>query len=153
MLKYCVEKWDKNKELLRSELATRTDLNSCDYKTLVELVVDYILNPGEYGYSDRFDSSKITVVDDGDYQGCQLFVIPIDTYQPMPNEYIIGFQNYGSCSGCDTLQSIQNWSGGRLNKEQINDFMELCKDIVCSFKHPFYSYDEEKWAEVTVDPN
>lgn len=36
-----------------------------------------------------FDLSKMTVIDDGDYQGTQIFIIPKDTYQPSVIDYIM----------------------------------------------------------------
>ena len=45
MLKYCLDKWNKNKGLLEEQLRKDTKLNSCEYSYLVKLVVDFILNP------------------------------------------------------------------------------------------------------------
>jgi hypothetical protein len=51
----------------------------------------------------------MTVIDDGDYQGTQIFIIPTDTYQPSVKDYVMTDTYYGSCSGCDTLQAISGY--------------------------------------------
>ena len=78
----------------------------------------------------------MTVIDNGDYQGTQIFIIPINTYQPGVDEYVYTHTYYGSCSGCDTLQAIQSWDGDELpNEEQVKDYMELALHLLqkCHF--------------------
>lgn len=145
MLKYCRDKWYENKDILEEEIRGDRKLNGCDYEYLVKLVVDCILNPSEDGY-ERFDSNNITVIDNGDYQGTQLFMIPLKTYQPSANEYLITYVWYGSCSGCDTLQGIQSWGEKLPTEQQVKDYMTLCKDLVCNMVKPFdfdYAFDEK----------
>ena len=151
MLKYCLEKWNANKDLLEAKLRKDGSLNSCGYIHLVELVVDFILNPSADDY-EKWDSKHITVVDNGDYQGTQLFLIPIDTYQPSEYDYLMTYVGYGSCSGCDTLLNIQDWSAEQLTERQIKDFMALCKDLVTNMIKPYnggWRYQEE-FEEVTL---
>ena len=133
MLKYCLECWDKYKADLEDELRRRTDLNICGYLDLVKMVVNNI-----FVEDVRWDSNKITVINDGDYQGTLLFLIPVDTYQPDENEYLMTYVGYGSCSGCDTLQAIQiGWPDEKLTEGQVKDFMALCKDIVTNTIRPY----------------
>ena len=112
MIKYCLNRWNENQQKLRQQLETDTSLNGCDDKYLV---------------------------DNGDYQGTQLFLIPRDTYQPSESEYLMTYVGYGSCSGCDTLQAIQDWSidDRLLEPEQVEDFMKLCKDLVTNMILPY----------------
>lgn len=149
MLKYCRDKWNENKDKLEEALREANNLNSCDYKDLVALVVEHILNPGECDY-DIYDPKNITVIDNGDYQGTQLFMIPMDTYQPSEYEYLLTCVGYGSCSGCDTLQSIQEWDDKKLTDSQIKDFMKLCKDLVCSIVKPYNGgwRNDDRFTEV-----
>lgn len=147
MIKFCVQQWDRNKDKLRKHLSERTDMNDCSYLDLVKLVVEYIFNNNDYGYGHTYDKDKITEIDNGDYQGTLLFLIPIDTYQPSEYEYLMTYVGYGSCSVCDTLQSIQLWSSDDklLTPEQLNNFMGLCKDIVQNTIKPYnanWRYDE-----------
>jgi hypothetical protein len=137
MIKYCKEKWDKNKKKLEDVLREDTALNSCDYDYLVKLVVENILNDETNDYGDTWDSKNITTVDNGDYQGTQLFLIPLKTYQPSEYEYLMTYVGYGSCSGCDTLQAIQCWYDKKPTEEQVKDFMNLCKDLVCNMIKPY----------------
>lgn len=156
MLKYCLDKWNKNKELLEEKLKTDRNVNSCDYVDLVKMVVDCILNDGqpldEYNGQYKWDSDAIKVIDDGDYQGTQLFLIPLKTYQPCEYEYLMTYVGYGSCSVCDTLQSIQGWETGLLTEEQVKDFMALCKDLLTNMIKPYnggWRFNED-FEEVTV---
>ena len=47
MIKYCLEKWDKNCAKLENAIRQDTLINECKYDYLVNLVVTYILNDGE----------------------------------------------------------------------------------------------------------
>jgi hypothetical protein len=139
MLKILLEKWDKHKDLLKRELAIRAEfLKDCDYKDLVKLTFDIIYNTGEEGYGDNLDIKNITEIDNGDYQGTLLFLIPFDTYQPSEYDYLMTFVGYGSCCGCDTLQAIQ-YIEDELTPQDVNNFMQLCKDLICNTVKPYNS--------------
>ena len=131
MLKIIKENWDKNKEKLDEKLKSDISLNSCDYLYLVKLSFATILNEVE------LDLDHITLIDNGDYQGTQLFLIPFETYQPCEYEYLMTHVSYGSCSGCDTLQAIQDWGDEPLNEQQIVDFSKLCLDILTNTIKPY----------------
>ena len=152
MIKYCIEKWDKNKDLLKSALDNNKLLNHVlnkndddpleylEYKDLVKLTVMFILNDGN-----EWDVNKIKEIDDGDYQGTLLYLIPEDTYQPNSSEYLMTFVEYGSCSACDTLQTIQCYLDIRNRDKSIDDLMNLCKDLICNMIKPYntgWRYDE-----------
>lgn len=138
--------WGERKDELRKILAERTGLNCCDYETLVKLVFETVYN----GYvNDAYivDLEKITTIDNGDYQGILLFVIPFHTYQPRAHEYIMTHIDYGSCSGCDALQAAQAWfdDDSKLTEQQIIDFMAICKDIVSNAIKPYnYGWREDQ---------
>lgn len=154
MIKYCLQKWDTNKEKLREFLRTQKGLNDCNYLDLVIAVVENVLNPSDNDYDYKWDYKHITEIDNGDYQGTLLFLIPLDTYQPCEHEYLITYVGYGSCSGCDALMSIQEcWNGdGCLTEIQIKDYMSLCKDILTNIKKPYNCgwRNEEIFDEVVV---
>ena len=140
MIKYCLDKWNKNSEKLEEVLSKDKSLNNRDYRYLVELVVKHILNDDDNGFGENWDSDNITIIDDGHYQGTLLFAIPRDTYQPAEYEYLMTYVSYGSCSGCDALQSIQGWeSNVPPTTEQLKDYMTLCRDLVCNMVRPFKS--------------
>lgn len=136
MLKYCLRKWDENKNNLEKQLRRDTTLNSCEYVDLVKLLVTHVLNQG--ANDDLiWDTENITVVNNGDYQGTQLFLIPLKTYQPTEYEYLLTYVGYGSCPGCDTLQAIQNWDEKLLTEDQVKHFMTLCKDLLTNMIKPY----------------
>lgn len=139
MLKYCLNKWNENKVLLEEKLKKDATLNCCGYVYLVKLIVDFILNPGIEYDEDHWDSDNITVVDNGDYQGTQLFLIPRKIYQPGEYDYLMTYVSYGSCSGCDTLRSIQEWDNKLLTENQVKDFMTLCKNLLTGMIKPYNS--------------
>lgn len=147
MLKYCLRKWDENKKKLEDELRKDPDLNSCEYKHIVEKVVEVILNTNE---EKPWNSDEITEIDNGDYQGTLLFLIPRSTYQPTEYEYLMTYVGYGSCSGCDILQGIQNCGKSAISEEQLKDFMLLCKDIITNIVKPYNAgwRSEEEFVEV-----
>lgn len=63
------------------------------------------------------------------------------------------YVGYGSCSGCDTLQAIQDYGKDPISEDQLNDFMALCKDIVTNMIKPYNSgwRNEEEFTEVEVN--
>ena len=161
MLKICRDKWSKNENKLREKLK-KIDLNKCGYKKLVQLTIDNILNDIPDSEK-KWNIKKIKVIDDGEYQGTLLFVIPMETYQPSSYEYLITCVEYGSCSGCDTLQAIQEWKtkkdekGNYLyTKRQLDDFMSLCRDILFNIKRPYFDKfivddEQDDWSEIKND--
>ena len=102
------------------------------YGDNIEAVVG-ILGP-DNGYTPSVE--RIHGIDDGDYQGTLLYVIGADDYQP----YVYWFVKvyYGSCSGCDTLQSIQsdihNESSEEVKAQAVKNYMTLALHIVQGLK-------------------
>ena len=146
MIKYCLDKWNKNYKRLESALASVENLNEvCDYKYLVAMIVKNILNDeGDYY---QWAEDRITEIDDGNYQGTLLYMIPEDTYQPDECEYLMTFVGYGSCSGCDTLQGIKSYDWDdepKASEKQLKAYMELCRDMVMHMIKPY----NEGWREV-----
>ena len=142
MIKYCLLKWDLNKGRLEKWLRTQQSEGEIDrlgYKDLVVGVFENIINPPLNEceqYERTFDIRGITEIDNGDYQGTLLYLIPMDTYQPNRDEYFMTCIEYGSCSCCDTLQGIQYNDD---SEQEIKDFMSLCKDIVSNIIRPYNS--------------
>ena len=89
-----------------------------------------------------FNFEKTHEIDDGDYQGTLLYMIPIDTYQPSYWEYVATYVYYGSCSGCDALLAISNYRYDLPNSDQVEDYVELCLSILQHCKYPF-NYEDE----------
>lgn len=75
------------------------------------------------------DSQRITCIDDGEYQGTQLYIIGAKGYQP--STYYAVFVPYGSCGGCDTFESIQGYDWDEpLIEQQIKDYWTLALHMV-----------------------
>lgn len=129
MIKFCKNQWNANRERLEEALREDTQLNNCDYKYLLSLVVTHILNPGLVSFEQGWSAENITVIDNGDYQGTLMFLIPKDCYQPSESEYLLTFIYYGSCYGCDTLMGIQGSGDAKPTEQQLKDYMALCKDL------------------------
>ena len=135
MIKLFCKAWEKNNNRLRNYISSHEQTTYYDYTSLVKILFDECINP----YIEEimtckyrtFDTNRITVIDNGDYQGTLLFVIPEDTYQPCVSEYIFTSVYYGSCSYCDTLEGIQDINGNGLPEEgQVNDYMTLLLNIL-----------------------
>jgi hypothetical protein len=120
MIEKFVIAWNKRKEEIKAKL--RSD-HPKDYMELVKWVVE-ILDLERCGP----DPERIHLIDDGDYQGTLLFIISERGYQP--STYWSVKISYGSCSGCDTLQAISDYSSAPPNEEQASDYMTLALHII-----------------------
>ena len=129
MIKEFVERWESRKGMLRAMIAKDPPDS---YGTLVRQVVE-ILQEEEYTYGDESpDPERVHTIDDGDYQGTLLFVIGAKGYQPEHYWYVK--VDYGSCSGCDTLQGISGYSDDPPDEQQVKDYMTLALHIVQGLK-------------------
>lgn len=146
MLKFCVNQWDKNKNKLEEDIKKNIkEYNEYTYKDLVKKVVELILNDEDNDWDDKWDAENITEIDNGDYQGTLLYMIPLKTYQPSEYEYLMTYVGYGSCSGCDTLQNIQMGYYNNEDEEEkqkeinrfIKDMMKLCLDLLQNIVKPY----------------
>ena len=135
MEKKFVELWDKNKDTLSNWFSD--NVMDYDYSDIVKKVFELVLSTNDYGC--EFDVENMTTIDNGDYQGTQIFIIPIKTYQPAEYEHAVTHQSYGSCSGCDALESITNYGYDKPNDEQIKDLMNLALHLVQNAKFLYES--------------
>lgn len=122
MIQEIVERWELNKDKIR---ASFEEAHPNSYEDIVKIVAK---NVCEYG--GRLYLDGVQTITYGDYQGDHLFIIPSSKYYP--NVVWIVAVTYGSCSGCDTLESIRDV--GRYNdppnKQQVDDYMTLALHIV-----------------------
>lgn len=137
--------WGLNANLLREKIENLESIDELSYEDIVKMSFKTIFN-GDYD----LDLENMHVIDDGDYQGTLLFMIPEDRYQPGPGDYILTYIYYGSCSGCDTLQAIQ--ADDDRNRQNV-DMLILCKDILCNATKPYNSgwRMNSEWEEVDMD--
>lgn len=132
MIKFAIQQWDKNKNELEKHYRSLETFNDLKYKDIVANLVRFVYVDDYY----KYDTEEITEIDNGDYQGTVLYMIPRKTYQPDEYDYLLTYTGYGSCSGCDTLLSIQeSWVTNR--EEQIKDLMELSLHLVQNTISPY----------------
>lgn len=129
MIQEIIQKWEQNKDKLKDYFRSTNDYNG-SYQSILKAIFHRCLDPD----GEDWDIDRMTVIDDGDYQGSQLFFIPAKTYQPSPYEYIFTHTYYGSCSGCDTLQAINEYTDDLPTPEQVNDYMQLALHLVQKLK-------------------
>lgn len=143
MIQEFVTAWEKRKTDLENYFRKTPQGQYDSYETLVKLIFQFVINAEiaeECGMT-AYDINRIHVIDDGDYQGAQLFIIPKDIYQPSADDYVITTVYYGSCSGCDTILSISSYEEGIPNEQQVKDYMILCLHLVQNMK-TIYTYGE-----------
>ncbi|RUP37056.1 MAG: hypothetical protein EKK63_15925 [Acinetobacter sp.] len=129
MIQEVIKQWDENKYKLEHYFCTTKQEEYTDsYKTILQKIIELVITNKCNHY--QYDATKITVVDDGDYQGTQIFLIPTNRYKPNIEDYLITHTYYGSCSGCDTLMSIKGFSSGYPNGEQVKKYMILALHLV-----------------------
>ncbi len=118
MIKEFLKHWDNNKDKLEEYI--RTSDTEFYYDDLVKLIFEIILQ------SENFDTSKMTIIDHGNYQGLIIYIVPKDIYSPYIWDYVYTFVGYGSCSYCDTIHNILTLK----DKEQkVREYMSLCLHI------------------------
>ena len=132
MIEEFLRYWDKSKENLERYLIKTEQRNyvSCDSR--VKLLFEIVINPN---VEEKFDTRNIVVIDDGEYQGTQIFILHKETYQPDISDYVYTNTFYGSCAGCDTLLAIADYTDECPSDEQVKDYMTLCLHLLqkCRF--------------------
>lgn len=132
MIKEFTTYWEKNKGDLEEFLKTTKQEKYASYKSLVEALFEKVINPN---VKNKFDTKNILIIDDGDYQGTQIFLLHRYTYQPSISDYVYTNTYYGSCTGCDTLLAISDYNDRYPNDKQVEDYMTLCLHLLqkCHF--------------------
>lgn len=127
MEKEIIAQWEANKSKLENWFRNNKQSLYSNYVDIVRALFTYVI--------EGYNTSEIHVIDDGDYQGTQIFLIHKDEYQPLISDYLITNTFYGSCSGCDTLQAICEYDYDELpNEEQIKKYMTLALHLVQNLK-------------------
>lgn len=134
-----IKAFEAVKDDIRSELSMRIAENKNNtfclditYDVLLEISFKYINKYLDEHYDYSYNIDAMTIVDNGDYQGSLIFIIPLDTYQPNIYETYYTYVYYGSCSGCDTLMGILY--GYDDIKIKLNDLMTLILHMLQHFE-------------------
>lgn len=139
MIKEFISAWDENKNKLEEYFRVTSQKEYTTYNDILKAIITKVINPYikdkfdiHYPLNEGLDINKIHIIDDGHYQGTLIFIVPCKVYQPDTSAYIVFSVDYGSCSGCDTLQHIQylgNESGLPTDR-QLLDYMTLALHMV-----------------------
>jgi hypothetical protein len=132
MIQELITQWEENKHKLEEYFKTTKQEEYSSYKQIVTKIFELCL-PKADEYS-GFDLSKMTVIDDGDYQGTQIFIIPKDVIQPTSGDYVMTNTYYGSCSACDTLKRICSYEYDLPTDEEVKKYMTLALHLVQKLK-------------------
>lgn len=136
MIKEFVKSWDKHKDELKEYFKNNPQSEYCNYEDIVKLLFEKVINADLEDDYDKFDVEEIKVIDDGDYQGTQIFILHKNSYHPDINEYVYTHTCYGSCSGCDTLLAILDYDyDEKPNEEQVEDLMQLALHLLQRCKY------------------
>ena len=129
MLKYCVDRWEKNKEDLRQTF-NDYDIYS-DYEEFARIIIRSIF-PEWIDYD-------VIIMKQGDYTGDVIFFISADT-EGSKNDIFLSYLRYGSCSVCDTLMRAAE------SEERVEDQMRIALHFIQNMKHPFSNpYNPSKY--------
>ena len=128
MLKYCVDQWEKNKNILRT-VFEKVDIYS-DYEEFARIIIENIFL--------EWKNYNVTIIKQGDYTGDVIFFISADT-EGSKNDIFLSYLRYGSCSVCDTLMSAAE------SEERVEDFMRVALHFIQNMIRPFknYCYEDE----------
>ena len=126
MIQEFVDRFMANKDILRANLQK---LEYPRYLDLIKATIEVITSDGDF--DETPDPSRIYEINDGDYQGTLVYIIGATGYQPYDYWYIK--VSYGSCSGCDTLESIM-WGTDDPREEMLDDMILLCLHLVQGLK-------------------
>lgn len=123
-----VDRFDSKREEIKCDLLMLLmDYNWFTYAEIVKVVIKAVHD----GYGTP-NPECIHEIDDGEYQGTLLFVIPADGYHPY--DYWCVKVGYGSCSGCDTLMAILEGDYGDTIDEKVDSLFTLALHIVQGLK-------------------
>jgi hypothetical protein len=123
MILHYVKQWEERKHLLEQWL---NDNEPNSYKNIYEMLFHLVITRSERGELE-WDWNRFVKIDDGEYQGNQIFILCSNVYQPELKDYIFTSVAYGSCSGCDTFQAIQESED---KAERVKGYMTLALHMV-----------------------
>jgi len=123
MILHYVKQWEERKHLLEQWLNKNEPVS---YKHIYMMLFKLVITRSERGELE-WDWKRFKVLDNGDYQGNKIFILCSNVYQPELNDYIFTSVAYGSCSGCDTFQAIQESED---KAERVKGYMTLALHMV-----------------------
>jgi hypothetical protein len=124
MILHYVKQWEERKHLLEQWL-NENEPNS--YESIYEMLFNLVVTkPNDDEYSE-WDWGRFVKIDDGSFQGNEIYILCSNEYQPSLTDYIFTSVAYGSCSVCDTFQSIEMLED---KAERVKQYMTLALHMV-----------------------
>ena len=131
MINSIIEQWDLNKHNLKQHFESTDQREYWSYKKILELIFDLvILKVDKDDVSFTIQKENIRTIDDGEYEGTLIYIIPIDRPFIDVSDYLITDNYYGSCSWCDILLSISGCESKKPNEEQVRQYMTIALHLV-----------------------
>lgn len=126
MIDKFVSVWDEHKGELEEKYSSE---HPDSYDSIVTDLISFL---GRHidDYGETPNSDRVTVIDDGDYQGYRMWIVGSDGYQP--STYWAFSTYYGSCSGCDTFEAIRSWGDETPTEQNTEDYMKLALHLLQS---------------------
>jgi hypothetical protein len=119
-----VKQWEERKHLLEQWL-NENEPNS--YESIYEMLFNLVVTkPNDDEYSE-WDWGRFVKIDDGSFQGNEIYILCSNEYQPSLTDYIFTSVAYGSCSVCDTFQSIEMLED---KAERVKQYMTLALHMI-----------------------
>ncbi len=119
-----VKQWEERKHLLEQWL-NENEPNS--YESIYEMLFNLVVTkPNDDEYSE-WDWGRFVKIDDGTFQGNEIYILCSNEYQPSLTDYIFTSVAYGSCTVCDTFQSIEMLED---KAERVKQYMTLALHMV-----------------------
>jgi hypothetical protein len=118
-----VKQWEERKHLLEQWL---NDNEPNSYENVYEMLFHLVITRSERGELE-WDWNRYVKIDDGEYQGNEIYILCSNVYQPELTDYIFTSVAYGSCSVCDTFQAIQESED---KAERVKGYMTLALHMV-----------------------
>lgn len=127
MNKEIIKRWEERKQKLKNQYESKLPTSYVDiFKDIIALISD------KESFDElSMDLERITTIDHGDYQGTILFVVGAKGYQP--KKYWACYVNYGSCSGCDTFQSVMEYSD-EITESKVDGCMTMALHMIQGLK-------------------
>jgi hypothetical protein len=130
MIQKYIDRFIEQEKKIKEEIGNKLDrIDMYDYKDFAKWVIELI----SFKEDDPSSESMETFIL-GAYQGDFIFFMHDGWY--CPDKVWIMSCSFGSCSGCDTLESIRN--DGLSDKEKIRAYSILMLNLIESLKEIEY---------------
>ena len=119
---------NKNKYYIAVKEIAR-DIDNLDYIDIVKFTFNFLNTCNVRSVVGcEFDIDKIVQINNGDYKGDIIYVIPLARYQLSITDHYYTHNYYGSCSWCDVLESIKHYE--RTECEKLDELYKISIDLL-----------------------